>query len=308
MAVKLSSLSKDKKKQIVREHLFAYSLLAYPLLLFCVFYIYVNLRAILLAFQKLDGNYNFAWCGLDNFRQLFADLSDMSPLMRTAFANSFLNFALSTVIGLPLTLLFSFVVFKKCRGTKIFRIVVMMPTIISGLLMGLIFKRLMISLPSMFDVAGVNFPNMMTNTRYVYGLSVFFSIWTGFSTTMMVYPNMMENIDKEVLESSRLDGCTAVQELWHIIIPMIIPTMSTFMVTSVSGILTTGGPIFLLWGFEAPTEVYNIGYVIFRRVNYDGQVWYGYISALGLICTAIMVPITLGVKKFFEKVDPINEY
>lgn len=122
-----------------------------------------------------------------------------------------------------------------------------------------------------------------------------------------MYPNIMATIDKEILEADRIDGCTSLQELWHIIIPMILPTIATFMVTGVAGIFNNMGPNYTFWDTNAPPEATNVGYLIYARVLKNGVAEYGYTSALGFCCTLVAFPLTLLVKYIFDKADPVND-
>ena len=61
-----------KKKSLDKKMLFYIGLLALPLLQFCVFYIYVNFKFIILAFQEYDvQNFTYEFVGLSNFTTVF---------------------------------------------------------------------------------------------------------------------------------------------------------------------------------------------------------------------------------------------
>lgn len=291
-----------------RERGFISVVLVYPILLFIVFYIVVNFNSFILAFQKVDVNYNYVFTGFDNFKQVFADLvSKENRMLSTGFINSGLMFLLVTGIGMPLNLLFGYMIYRKWRGTGAFRLIVMLPSIISGMLMALMFQKLMYAMPSMMKTIGVDFPSVMSDGNYVFGTTVFYSLWTGFGTAVIMYPNIMGTIDNEIIEAGRIDGCNSLQELWHIIIPLIFPTIATFMVTGVAGIFNNMGPNYTFWDTSAPPEATNIGYLIYAKVLKNGVSEYGYTSALGMICTLIAFPITLLVKYIFDKADPVND-
>ena len=291
-----------------KERGFIGVVLAYPLLLFIVFYIVVNFNSFLLAFQRVDIDYNYTFNGVENFRQVFSDLvSTTNKTLSYAVRNSFLMFIFVTGIGMPLNSLFGYMIFRKWRGTGAFRLIVMLPSIISGMLMALMFQKLMYALPAMMKTVGIDFPNVMSDPDYVFGMTVFYSLWTGFGGAVVMYPNIMATIDKEILEADRIDGCTSLQELWHIIIPMILPTIATFMVTGVAGIFNNMGPNYTFWDTNAPPEATNVGYLIYSRVLKNGAAEYGYTSALGLCCTLVAFPLTILTKFVFDKVDPVND-
>lgn len=293
---------KRKKRRPLAETVFLIVCLAYPLIQLAVFYFYVNLESFTLAFRKVDADLNFQWVGFDNFKQVFSDFFSKDSVLGLAFWNSIKLWGLTFVISTPLTMLFAFVIYKQYRGSKIFRGLVMLPSIISGMLLGLIFKKFVVSLP------GDNFPAFLSDSGWIFPTIVFYCVWTGFAGGMIVYPNMMNGIDPSIRESAILEGCSALEELWYIVLPMILPTFTTYTVTSIAGLFTTAGPVFLLWAYDAPNEAFNMGYFIFAQSTRQGAAtWYGYISALGLILSAISIPLTFGVKAILEKADPMNE-
>ena len=70
----------------------------------------------------------------------------------------------------------------------------MLPSIISGMLLGLIFKKFVVSLP------GDNLPAFLSDSGWIFPTIVFYCVWTGFAGGMIVYPNMMNGIDPSIRE------------------------------------------------------------------------------------------------------------
>ena len=80
-----------------KERGFIGIVLVYPLLLFAVFYIIVNFNSFLLAFQRVDIDYQYTFNGFENFRQVFSDLvSNSNKTLSYAVRNSFLLFIFVT--------------------------------------------------------------------------------------------------------------------------------------------------------------------------------------------------------------------
>ena len=306
-------MSTAKKKNFLtparrKEYGFITAVLFYPLLLFIVFYIVVNFNSFLLAFQKVNSDYTYVFNGFENFKQVFNDFfSKTNKMLSIAFFNSILRFILITALGMPFNLLFGYMIFRKWRGTGAVRLIVMLPSIISGMLMALMFQKLMYALPSMMKTIGIEIPKFMSDGKYVFGVTVFYALWTGYGSAVIMYPNIMGTIDAETLEAGKLDGCSSLEELWYIIVPMIFPTIATFMITGVAGIFNDMGPNYVFWDKNAPPEAGNIAYLIYAKVMKSGTAEYGYTSALGLCCTCIAFPLTLLVKYIFDKVDPLND-
>ena len=64
---------KKINRKVVSKYVFVWAMLAYPMILFLVFYIGVNAQSIIMSFQKyhLKGSPTFVW--FDNFKTFIKD-------------------------------------------------------------------------------------------------------------------------------------------------------------------------------------------------------------------------------------------
>ena len=296
------------KSKKTSEKLFILSMVVYPLILFSIFYVYVNLNSIMLAFQNIDDKGNVSFVGFANFVKFVKDII-ADPLTSISFKNSFIMYGINLIICLPLYILFSYMLFKKCPLNKTIRIIVMLPQIISGTLIGLMFMQVVdLYIPElMFKFSGVEMKSFLQNPETAFGTCVFYMIWVSFSTSLIVYPNAMNGINPEVFEAAELDGIRNMfQELWHIVLPLIFPTISTFLITGFAGLLSNAGPLSLFWMYDAEPEVYNMGYYYFVKLfgKTATMLDYPYLSAGGLLMTVIIAPLTYLLKRLLEKLEP----
>ena len=291
------------------EKAFIIGMIIYPLILFAVFYVYVNLNSLFLAFQNIDINGNVTFAGFQNFKTFIVSLMN-DPLTSISFRNSFIIYGVNLVICLPLYILFSYMLFKKCLFNRSMRIVVMLPQIISGTLIGLMFTQVVdIAIPAVVqNITGKErMISFLKNPDTALGTCIFYMIWVSFSTSLIVYPNAMRGINPEIFEAAQLDGMRNMfQEMKHIILPLIYPTVSTFLITGFAGILTNSGPLALFWMYDAESEVYNMGYYYFVKIFGQSATYldYPYLSAGGLLMTAFVAPMTYFIKRVLERFEP----
>ena len=296
----------DKKNA---ERAFIIGMVIYPLILFAVFYVYVNLNSLFLAFQNIDINGNVTFAGFQNFKTFIVSLIN-DPLTSISFRNSFIIYGVNLVICLPLYILFSYMLFKKCLFNRSMRIVVMLPQIISGTLIGLMFTQVVdIAIPAAVqNITGKDrMISLLKNPDTALWTCIFYMIWVSFSTSLIVYPNAMSGINPEIFEAAQLDGVRNMfQEMKHIILPLIYPTVSTFLITGFAGILTNSGPLSLFWMYDAESEVYNMGYYYFVKIFGQSATYldYPYLSAGGLLMTAFVAPMTYFIKRILERFEP----
>lgn len=302
------------KRNKLKKNLFVYSLIVYPLILFLIFYVVVNFNSILLAFQTIDGS-GKSFAGLNNFKTFLSEMFGEGNLLSYSFINSIKMYFINLVVCMPLYVFFSYLLFKKCFLNKTVSFLVMIPSIMSGLVIALIFVNFIGSngpLTFIMERTGWNggkWLNLLYDEKYAFGTTLFYMIWLSFATSLIVYPTAMRGINPEVLESAKIDGISNMfQELWYIILPLIYPTLTTFLITGFAAIFSTSGPLLEFYYTDAPDYVSNMGYYFTKMILVDGTEFsYPKYAAGGIILTIIVAPLTILLKWALEKFGPATE-
>lgn len=305
-AKKKNFFSVDKAKWTKR--IFLIAMLVYPLSQFLVFFVYMNFSNILLAFQgvKTDGSTYFVW--LENFKDVFVGLD--AGLIKTSMFNNLTMFFITWFIGMPLNILFGYYLYKKKFGSGIIRIVYMLPNMVSGVVMTLLFMKLIENgLPTFFlNNFGWVMPNLIKSNDYAFGVQVFYSLWLGFSSSIIIYSNAMFAIDEGIIEAGKIDGTTPHTELLKIVVPLIFPTLSTYIITGVSSIFTLSGSLYLFYGLnDVPTDTYMMGFYMFKIAMTGDLTAYPRASAISVIITLVTVPLTLLFRTVLDRIDPMRD-
>ena len=291
-----------------RERLIFYSLgIALPLLQFFVFYLYVNINSFVLAFEKLDyqnGGYVFA--GFENFKQIFLDFK-ATTYLQSSISNSLILFIWSTIFGSAFAIFFSYYIYKKYPGGGLFKFILYTPHILSETVFVLMFSFFVDN--AIPELSKLWFhkeivPPLASDLGTKMFVVMFFSIWVSFGTKVLMYSGAMSGISESIIEAGKLDGITPLRELISVVIPMIWSTFSTFMVASVIGIFTNQMSLYTFFLDKADYSLYTFGYYLFKSVQTAQISEYPYLSAMGLLLTVIAVPLTLGVKFVFDKLEP----
>lgn len=309
ISVKLNKVFHKKQKvtniktKRRNQKIFYTCLLIYPVAQFLIFYVFVNINSILLAFQTYDvDTATFYYTGFNNFIDVVYDLfNDVE--MKTATINSFKIYFFSLVIGLPLNLIFSFLMYKKIPAHGIFRVVLFLPQIISSLVISLMFRYFVEeAMPELLD--GMN---LLLNKKTGFGTMIFYGIWASFGTQILIYTNAFSKISPELVEYGKLEGMNLWQEFIHVSLPAIFPTITIFLVAGVAGIFVNQASLFNFYGTGAKTHLKTLGYIFFVQVlksESAAYALYPYASAAGLIFTLVATPITLLLKWALEKFGP----
>jgi ABC-type sugar transport system permease subunit len=284
-------------------------MLAWPTAQFAVFYLGVNINSVLLAFKEYDVAANtFRWVGFESFSRAW-NLLFLQADMKSAFTNAILNQLLGYVIPLPLSLFFSYYVYKKMFGYKTLRVVLFVPSLISGVIMVLIYTHFAESVvpevwQKLFGKKLLTGGGLLSNAATSLGTVLFYGIWLSFGGSVLFYSSSMSQISESVIEAAQLDGTNNMQELWYIVLPSIYPVLAMFLTLGVSGFLTNDLGLYSFFLMNAPDRLKTVGYYMTQMTLRGSVPEYPRLSAMGLILTATAVPLTLATKKLLERFGP----
>lgn len=291
-----------------KSHFFFYvSIVAFPVLQFLVFYVYMNLNSFVLAFQKYDYDAGkFVPNGFENFKKIFSDFG-VEESMRASVKNSLVLFLLNLIFSNFGAIVFSYYIYKNYVGSKTFKVILYAPHIISTVIIVIMYSEFVDTvIPKiwleLFDKEIYGLLSLSTASKYLTVL--FFSVWISFGTQILVYSGTMSSISDSVVESATLDGITPVKELFLIVIPMIWPTIVTFILSAVAGIFTNQMQLYSFFGANAKPSLYTFGYFLYAKVQQGNMTDYPYLSALGLLMTCVATPITFVIRRVMEKYGP----
>jgi len=302
--VKKSSMMTKRRSRLI----FYCCGLALPLLQFAIFYIYINFNSFVLAFQKYDYDKGYIMYGAKNFIKLFNDFKT-DPMFLFATKNSLLIFVIGFLFGTIGAVFFSYYIFKNLPGSTLFKVFLYLPNILGGIVIVIMFMYFAENaVPELVKlVTGKEIQGLLANTDIRQGVILFFCIWSGFGTSVLLYSSAMSGISDSILEAAQLDGITPLKELVLIVVPHIWNTFVTFAVSSVVGIFTNQMHLFTIYSESAPPDLYTFGYYMFRSIRMAGYTEYPYLAALGLMMTAVAVPITLTTRWAMNKYGPKDE-
>lgn len=286
-----------------------------PLLQFCIFYIYTHINSFLLAFQDYSINksgvgYDIVFAGIDNFKVAFDLLFGKGHLLK----NSFITYVICNLGIICLSLIFSFYIYKRFVGHNLFRVILFMPQIVSGVVFAVLFQYITTNLyPDLvFRLTGdsvLGFLSRDSDTKFI--TLVLFSVWVGFGSNVLLFTGSMSGIDQSLVESASLDGVNLIQEFWYITLPMIFPTITTFLVTGMAGIFNNQMNLYTFYGNAADPKIQNLAYYIYVQTKESDVIRpslkymsYSEIVALGLLLTAVVFPASFGLRKLLEKYGP----
>lgn len=268
-------------------------------ILFFVFVIVPFGKGIFLSFTNWNGySQSYKMVGFANYIRMFTDSNVL-----TAFKNTLIYGAGSTVIQNVLGILLAVFLNQKFHGRGVVRTVIYLPVMIAPLIMGYIMyffftynNGAINDILALFGMAPVDW--LADGSRAVLILTLVNSLqFVGIS--MVIYLAGLQNISAMYYEAAAIDGASVFQEFYHVTLPLLTPAITSSVTINLIGglklfdvisALTSGGP-----GYET----HSVSTLIHRF--YFGGERAGYASAVGLVFFVFIMIISNLVVKSLEK-------
>ncbi len=185
-------------------------------LAFLIGFVWPFIQGIYLSFCNFNTPKDAEWVGLSNYAKVFKD---------AGFAHAFWNTAAFAVVSIILINVLAFFIAyaltQKMRGANIFRTVFFMPNLIGGVVLGYIWSMI-------FDGILKNYGTYLTaNGTYGFWGLVILVAWQQIGYMMIIYIAGLQALSEDMLEAARMDGANGRQTLFQVIIPNVMPSITT---------------------------------------------------------------------------------
>ncbi len=300
-----------KNSRDIQDAIFFASMVIVPTIQFIIFYICVKVNTITLSFKVYEpGTNSFRWDFLANFRTFFMDLTT-TEIFTTAIKNSFIASIFTVGFGIIIGLIFSLYIYRKQFGHKLFKILLFMPSVVSSIVMATVFSKFVDEayprlMEQWFDIKATA---LLAGTNTRWGTLIFYALWSGFGSPILLYVGAMSGISDSVSEAAKLDGCNIVQESWYVTLPLVYPTIIVYVTTGLATIFVNQLNLYSFYQGSADFSISTMGYWFYTKTaGAQGAVAeYPYLSAVGLIFTFLALPMTFGGRWLMNKIGPKTE-
>lgn len=283
-----------------RRSINAYAFLAFPLGILLVFTLIPTVLGLGLSVFQWDGHGTPTFVGGENFAALARD-----PKFWPAFWNTIVYGVVSVPPAVFLAFVFAVAVHARWfRGKALVRTLFFMPTIISIVAIGFVWRWLLDDQAGLLNyVLGLfgvtDPPNWLQDGYWPFFWIIVISIWQKVGFCLVLYLAALSGINESLYEAAEVDGATRFDSLRHITWPQAAPMTAFLMVTGVISALMVFDLVYVVTGSGAAmqetkyTNVLNL--YIYRQFTY-GQL--GLASAIGVVIfllTAVATALQLGV-------------
>lgn len=191
------------------------------LIAFTIGFIVPFVYGVFLSFCKFTTVTDWTWVGLKNYTRIFYVNGELD----TTFIHSIWYTALFTIVSMTIINVVAFAIAlaltKGIRGTNLFRTVFFMPNLIGGIVLSYIWLMI-------FNAVLQNFSKTIVSTQwYAFWGLIIVVCWQQIGYMMVIYIAGLQNVPGDLIEAAKIDGAGGWQRLRYVIIPMLMPTIST---------------------------------------------------------------------------------
>lgn len=271
------------------------------LVLYTILYVLPSLIGIGYAFTDWSAfSSEIHFVGLKNFKEIFSPEENYVKYLGNTILFTLFTTIMKNILGLLLAVLLT----KSVKALNFHRAVMYMPSVLSALIVGMIFKSILNPRDGLMNeflrVFGVEGPKWLSNPKLAIWSVMAVDIWKGMGYIMTIFIAGIMSISPTYYEAAELDGANGWHKFKSVTLPMLMPTITvTTVLNVIYGLkvfdtvyaLTNGGP-----GYA--TEVlYTSVYKEFGLGRY----------AVGTALSSVMFVVMVVVGFFLIKMMTKNE-
>ena len=284
-------------KRIIRDisHNKYKYLMILPVLVYLALFCYKPMYGIIIAFKNYKvarGIEKSPWVGLFWFENFFND-----PYFFRLLRNTFTISGLTILFGFPAPILLALLL-NEVHNNKFKRTVqtiTYMPYFISLVVLCSLIKIYCQQNGLFSDIVaffGGTKQNWLQDPRYFRLIYVLSDIWQGIGWNSIIYLAALSGIDQEQYEAARIDGANRFQQVLHVTLPGLLPTITILFILRMGNILNVGYEKILLMYQPTTYEVADVFSTYTYRISLGsttGQPQYSLSTAVSLFNTLVNV-------------------
>lgn len=259
--------------------------------LFGAFMLFPFGYTIYLTFQRGSLLSGLEFAGLDNYRSIVGDL-----LFRQTLWSTLLFMAVLIPLTLVVTMGIGLLLSSKVRGMSVYRSLIYLPSLLSVVVAGLVWKMLIDSETGPLErftsgVLHLDVPWLTDGNVAIAFLSVI-TLWTSVGFYSVIFMSAFNNVSEALLDAARIDGANGWQILTRIKLPLIKPVLQVVLVLVTINAVQLFDLIFVMTQGGPGTATYTAMWYIYQNAFNGGSVPYAAtMSVVLLLVTAVIAAV-----------------
>lgn len=278
--------------------------LAPALLVYTTIMIVPLIQTLWLALERTTPD-GASFVGLANFRVLFGDPRWSADFWNALGNNVYfflMHMLIQNPIGIALAALMSV---PRLRGVAFYRTAIFLPTILSFVIVGFIWKLILSPLwgiaPDLLSAVGMRFLFAPYLGQEAYALTTvsLVSVWQNIGIPMMLIYAALLTIPNEIIEAAECDGVTGLSQFFRIKLPLILPAIGLVSILTFVGNFNAFDLIYSMQGaLGGPNGSTDILGTLLYRTFFGFQLQQGDRNMGAAIATAMFLIILAGVSLY----------
>ena len=280
-----------------------YHLMLLPGMIFLLIFSFVPMFGIIMAFMDYvpaKGIFGSDWVGLDNFKYMF-QIPDSLKILNNTLVISAGKVIFGTLVPVIFALLLNEI--RITWAKRSIQTIVYLPNFLSWAVLSAVVINLFEyygPINSFLELFGFKPTMFLASNDWFRTISVSTEVWKGFGYGAIIYLAALTGIDPGLYEASAIDGANRFQQLWHVTLPGILPTIMLISALNLGDILNAGfDQVFTLYN----PIVYETGDIIdtyVYRVGLLGQ-QYSFATAVGLLKSVVGFTLMISANELSKK-------
>lgn len=241
MEKKAVAIPRNKKHIRWKKAIVIYMMML-PGILYFLFNNYLPMAGITIAFRKINyrlGIWKSPFVGFDNFDFLFKSGS-VGTMIRNTVLYNVVFIVLGTVLAITVAILMNEI--RQKIANRVYQTLVLLPYLMSMVVVSYLVYAFLSGengyvnntiLPALGQNTKINFYQEKIYWPFIL---VFVNMWKGIGFNMIIYLSAVIGISPDYYEAARVDGASKIQQIFHITIPQLVPTIITLFILNVGRI------------------------------------------------------------------------
>lgn len=217
-----------------------------PAALYILIFCYGPMYGLQLAFRDYDFSKGITggdWAGLKYFIQYFE-----SPMFFPTIRNTFVIAFFSLVCGFPVPIILAIAInaVRGRRWKRTVQTVVYLPYFISTVVLVAMLQILLSPTTGVLSGAlrTLGFvsegTNLLGDPEAFVPVYVLSGIWQSAGWNSIIFIAALAAVDGQLYDAAKVDGANRWQQVWHVELPAILPTIIILLIMNMGGILSVG--------------------------------------------------------------------
>ena len=281
-------------------------LLAIPILAYYILFYYKPLYGAVIAFKEFQpalGIGGSPWVGLAQYEKFFSN-PDFFRILKNTLVISFASIIFGFPAPIILALLLNELKLKKFKSVA--QTISYLPHFISLVVVCGLIKTFVSQGGIVYQIISKltgNSVGLLSRPECFVPIYVISDIWQGIGWGSIIYLAALSGIDQELYEAARIDGANKWQQVLHVTLPGLAPTIIIMFILRMGSVLNVGYEKIILLYSPLIYETSDVISSYVYRIGICQQSW-SYSAAVGLlnsVASFVIIMITNAISAKYSE-------